>query len=287
VAKSTSELGGAELYQALAPIYDDWQASGGMTPFALVTATKLAPLLEREARARAAEPAAGAFSFLDLGCGTGTLLGALRARQPGWRLTGVDASAAMLTVAAGKSAIRTIGLARAALARPLPFLQTFDAAGVFYDTLNHLVDLPALSRTFAALAAVIRPGGLLVFDVTNRRGFERWWRGRNDFRGRSWQVSVEARFDPTTELGRAEVIIARGGQPAASFPLLERHLPEREVARSLAAAGFTVERTEGWAPFPNDIEGKTWWVARLSPKSKIGHQIDTTPWPVTQGSASI
>jgi SAM-dependent methyltransferase len=257
-----SEGGGAELYQALAPIYDDWQASDGMVPFALVTSAKLAPLLEREARARAALPGAGGFSFLDLACGTGILLGALRAQRPDWRLAGADASAAMLAVAARKPALRSVGLARAALDRPLPFRRTFDAAGIFYDALNHLIDPPDLRRAFSALAAALRPGGLLVFDVTNRRGFERWWRGRNDFRGRTWQVSVEARFDPTTELGRAEVIIGRAGQPAASFPLLERHFPDSEVAGALAAAGFEVERTEGWAPFANDIEGKTWWIAR-------------------------
>jgi SAM-dependent methyltransferase len=261
-----SERGGADLYQALAPIYDDWQASDGMMPFALVTGAKLAPLLDREARVRAVRlgTGAGAFSFLDLGCGTGTLLGALRAQQPGWRLAGADASAAMLAVAARKPALRSIGLARAALDRPLPFRQTFDAVGAFYDALNHLTDPSGLRRAFSALAAVVRPGGLLVFDVTNRRGFERWWRGRNDFRGRSWRVSVEARFDPTTELGRAEVIIAGPGQPAASFPLLERHFPHGEVAAALAETGFRVERTEGWAPFANDIEGKTWWIARSS-----------------------
>jgi SAM-dependent methyltransferase len=259
-----SERGGADLYQALAPIYDDWQASDGMMPFALVTSAKLAPLLEREARARAAQPGAGPFSFLDLACGTGTLLGALRAPHPDWRLAGADASAAMLAVAARKPALLSIGLARAALDRPLPFRRSFDAAGVFYDALNHLTDPSDLRRAFSALATVLRPGGLLVFDVTNRRGFERWWRGRNDFRGLSWQVSVEARFDPQAALGRAEVIIAHEGQPAASFPLLERHFPSGEVAAALAAAGFEIERTEGWAPFAQDIEGKTWWVARLA-----------------------
>jgi SAM-dependent methyltransferase len=273
-----SDGGGADLYTALAPLYDDWQASDGMTPFALVTAAKLAPLLEREARARASglyegrspdgssrERPDAQFSFLDAGCGTGTLLEALRARRPSWRLAGVDASAAMLAVAARKPNASTLELARAALERALPFERRFHAAGVFYDTLNHLPDLSALERAFTALAAVLRPGGLLVFDLTNQGGFERWWRGRNDFRAPSWQISIEARFDPETETGRAGVTIARGdGEAARSFQLVERHFAEDEVRHRLASAGFTVERTAGWAPFANDIEGKTWWIARAS-----------------------
>ncbi len=275
-----SEVGGAELYQALAPIYDDWQASDGMTPFALVTGAKLAPLLEREARARAALGARATgrgFSFLDVGCGTGTLLGSLRAQQPTWRLAGLDASAAMLAVAARKPLAHTIGLVGATLDRPFPFVRAFDVVGAFYDTLNHLPDPPALARAFAALCAVVRPGGLLVFDLTNRRGFERWWRGRNDFSGPGWRISVEARFDPTHEIGQAQVTIAAGGAPSRSFQLLERHLPEPDVGRALMAAGFAVERTEGWAPFAADVEGKTWWVARLPSNSHINGRIDVVP----------
>jgi SAM-dependent methyltransferase len=261
--------GGADLYTALAAIYDDWQSSDGMQPFALVAAAKLAPLLEREARARG--PSGDSFSFLDLGCGTGTLLDALRRRQPAWRLTGVDGSAAMLAVARRKSTAQTLGLARVPLEGPLPFCRRFDAAGAFYDTFNHLPDPAALARAFAAIAAVLRPGGLLIFDLTNRNGFERWWRGRNDFRGPDWRISIEARFEATSDIGQADVTILREGvgRLAQSFRLRERHLPEPQVVTGLAAAGFTVERTEGWAPFAHDIEGKTWWVARLSDKRQV------------------
>ena len=259
-----TEGGGADLYQALAPIYDDWQSSDGMTPFALVTFAKLIPLLEREAASptRSRRP----FSFLEIGCGTGTLLGALRAERPTWRLAGADASAAMLGVAARKPGARTLTLALARLEQPLPFIRGFDAAGVFYDTLNHLADPPALARALAALSAVLRPGGLLVFDVTNRLGFERWWRGRNEFSGRRWRVVVEARFDAACHLGRAEVTIA-AEEGVRSFQLVERYLSDDDVRDALGAAGLTVERTESWAPFASDVEGKTWWVARLGLKS--------------------
>ena len=78
--------------------------------------------------------------FLDLGCGTGTLLLALRALHPGWRLCGVDVSPGMLAVAGGKPGHESVLWARARLPAPLPFTERFDVVGAFYDTLNHLPD---------------------------------------------------------------------------------------------------------------------------------------------------
>jgi hypothetical protein len=63
----------AGVYDALAPVYD---AMGGAR-FATLVADRLDPLLSSDRGA-----------FLDLGCGTGALLCALRERHPGWRLSG-------------------------------------------------------------------------------------------------------------------------------------------------------------------------------------------------------
>ena len=243
-----------DLYDALAPIYDAWQAANEMRPFALVTHAKLAPLLAREA-------GAGPFAFVDLGCGSGTLLHALRADRPDWRLAGADASRGMLTVARAKPAATSIAWARAGLGAPLPFRPQFDAAGCFYDTLNHLPDEAALAAALAAAAHVVRPGGLVVFDVTNRLGFERWWRGTSRFRAAGWRLTIEAEFDPARARGTATVGIDRQGR-AQSFALVERLVVDAEIERALAAAGLAVESSEAWSPFEIDVPGKTWWVAR-------------------------
>jgi SAM-dependent methyltransferase len=249
------------LYDAIAPIYDEWQAWNGMTPFALVTAAKLAPLLEREAEAIAAHRPAP-FAVLDIGCGTGALLLKLRERRPDWRLAGVDGSTGMLAAASAKPRARTVTWTRAPLAGPLPYAaEAFDAIAAFYDTMNHVLEAETLGRALAAVATVLRPGGLFAFDVTNRIGFERWWRGRNDFRGVDWRVTVDAQFDPHTTLGTAEITIVRPGF-RRTFRLTERLFTEQEVQRRLAAAGFTVERADPWSPFPWDAPGKTLVVGR-------------------------
>jgi SAM-dependent methyltransferase len=244
-----------ELYDTLAPIYDDWQASNGMRPFGLVTLTKLLPELEREARG-------GRLSFADVGCGTGTLLDELAAAHPDWRLVGVDASPGMLAVAQAKPHAPAIGWLRARLGDPLALAERpFDAAGCFYDTLNHLPDPHALGRALSSIASAVRPGGLVAFDLTNRLGFERWWRGCNDFRAASWRLTVDARFDRSTGTGTAEIRIERAGRSRA-FPFVERLWDDAVLRRALAAAGLRLERAEPWSPFNLDAPGKTWHLAR-------------------------
>lgn len=249
-------MGGVgQLYDALAPIYDDWQSCDGMIPFAEVVRAKLEPMLREHAGGRP-------LAFLDVGCGTGTLLCGLRAQHPGWRLAGIDGSAAMLDVAARKPDAGSILWARGALGAPLPFAGPFDAAGCFYDTLNHLGDAEALQRTFGALAAVVRPGGLLVFDVTNEDGFPRWWRGCPTFGGDGWHMTLDMRFDAGRQLGLAQVELAVAGRPVERFHLAERLFKRSLVAGALSGSGFEPIAERPWAPFAGDWAGKTWWVAR-------------------------
>jgi SAM-dependent methyltransferase len=241
-----------DLYDALAPIYDGWQASAETTPFALVTEAKLSPQLERVARG-------DGFSFLDLGCGTGMLLAALRAAHPDWRLAGIDASPGMLAVASRRPGAGTIAWLRAALDRPLPLARRFDAAGAFYDTLNHLPDLRTLTDAFTGVARVLQPGGLFAFDVTNRLGFERWWHGTRRFTAAHWRITIDAAF--IGEVGWAEVEIEREGRRPRHFQLREQLYDDDQILSALRAAGLTPEDRQLWSPFELDVPGKTWWVA--------------------------
>ncbi len=252
-----------DVYAALAPIYDDWQCSDGMIPFAELVRAKLDPLLRVEARRRLDRGLDGRFAFLDVACGTGTLLAGLRADHPTWRLAGVDGSPAMLGICARKTGAGGIALGRSTLEGPLPFAARFDAVGCFYDALNHLTDAAGLQRAIAAMAAALRPGGLLAFDVTNADGFARWWRGKPQFAGDGWRLTIDMRFDDQQQLGLADVAIALGGAPASRFTLRERHFPRAAVLEALAAARLVPIAEQPWAPFDGDLAGKTWWVARL------------------------
>lgn len=96
-------------------------------------------------------------AVLDVGCGTGALLRALREVEPTARLRGVDLTPAMLRVAARKLA-RGAGLA-AADAVALPFADgSFDLV-VSTSSFHYWADPVA---GLSEMARVARPGGRLV-----------------------------------------------------------------------------------------------------------------------------
>jgi SAM-dependent methyltransferase len=102
----------------------------------------------------------GVADVLDVCCGTGLLAAELAAR--GYRVTGVDASEAML--ARARSLLGPgVPLIRATLP-DLPVEKIFDAATSTLDGFTYLAP-ETLGPTMEALARALRPGGWLVFDV--------------------------------------------------------------------------------------------------------------------------
>jgi SAM-dependent methyltransferase len=95
---------------------------------------------------------------LDVGCGTGFVLGAIGRHRPGLRLVGVELAERGLELAAS----RAPGAELLRLdARELPFEAEFDVVGAF-DVLEHLGDEDAV---LAAMARAVRPGGAVLVTV--------------------------------------------------------------------------------------------------------------------------
>lgn len=96
--------------------------------------------------------------LVDLGCGTGVVGAALAARFPGRRLTGVDASPAMLTEAGATGLYDRLIKADVAVWSP-----EVPPALVFSNAVLHwLPDHPAL---LPRLAGVLCPGGVLAVQM--------------------------------------------------------------------------------------------------------------------------
>jgi SAM-dependent methyltransferase len=244
-----------DAYDALAPVYDQL---GGWRWFGAAIAERVEALIaNRGLGARAGDP----LTMLDLGCGAGWLLDALHAAHPRWRLVGADASRPML-----REASRTTGgavlLARAVMPAPLPFGPAFDVVGSFHDTLNHLPDDDALAATFQAVAAVLRPQGLFVFDLTNEHGFTSWWRRGVDIEGDGFHYLCAYDYDPATRRATADVALTRGGR-RQTLTVTQRHFSAPVVESALRAAGFRLDIAAPWSPLKKDDPGKTWFVAQI------------------------
>ncbi len=107
---------------------------------------------------------------LELGCGTGLLTRYLV--NAGHRVIATDASPAMLDRA--RRAVPNVELRQLVLPDdPLP---QADAVVGIGHVLNYLSDEAAVARALAAMAAALRPGGVLAFDLCDLR----WGEARRD-----------------------------------------------------------------------------------------------------------
>lgn len=114
-------------------------------------------------------------SLLDLGCGTGQLAHLFLER--GFRVTGLDLSAAMLEyarelcadyIATGQARFERGDIARFSMA------DHFGLVTATYDVLNHLEDLDALRQCFRSVFPLLVDEGKFIFDLNTRLGLRRW-----------------------------------------------------------------------------------------------------------------
>ena len=194
--------------------------------------------------------AAGA-AILDIGCGTGRHTIALAER--GYRMTGLDLSAAMLTKAAEKAQAAQLQVTLVhASATNFSFAERFDAAiclceGAF--GLLSQVDDP-VEQPLAILNNVsrsLRPQAMAIFTVLNGAAMLR----------RYQQADVTAgRFDPITMTEQADYVPLEG-QP--SVTVRERAFVATELRLLFRLAGLEVRHIWGgtagnWGHRPLDLD---------------------------------
>jgi SAM-dependent methyltransferase len=125
-------------------------------------------------------------TVLELGCGSGLLTKELVAG--GHKVIATDASAAMLSLLEEQ---HLPGVETGLLQLPCP-LPAADAIVGVGHVLNYLPSTAAINRTWAAIAAALRPGGVLALDICDLE----WGRARRSAKlharqGEDWSVVTE------------------------------------------------------------------------------------------------
>ena len=138
---------------------------------------------------------------LDLCCGSGHVTKELVRR--GYRVTGVDNSAALIELAARELPDADL---RVSDARELPFDGEFEAALSTFDSLNHILELDGLRRAIAGAFRALRCGGLFVFDMNLEEAYtadlHQW---SVDLRENSAGL-VRGHFDMVTKRASTELV---------------------------------------------------------------------------------
>lgn len=204
----------------------------------------------------------GVRSVLDLCCGTGLLAAELIAR--GYRVVGVDASAAMLARARER-----LGADVVLAEMTLPDLEVeglFDAAVCTFDGFNYLTP-DELRRTMAAIALRLRPVGWLVFDLHTDAMMDFTVSNpvvAGESAGNDFVISSVVDPDARTCDTRIELTNPREGEPFCEHHRQYFH-SDTEVRASLRDAGFTVTAVgEEYTHRPLDASTlRATWSARL------------------------
>jgi glycine/sarcosine N-methyltransferase len=115
---------------------------------------------------------------LDAACGTGHHAIALASR--GYQVVGADLSGAMIQRARENASAHgvEVSFVVAGLGGFSALGETFDAAICLGNSLPHLLSAHAVAGALVDLAAVLRPGGLLIIQ---NRNFDRVWARRERF----------------------------------------------------------------------------------------------------------
>lgn len=178
------------VYDAFAPIYDDWFPDTADVPFYVELARETdGPLVE-------------------LAIGTGRVAIPV-ARETGRRVLGIDSSPAMLAQARERAAAAGIDLELRE--GDMRDLELDEPAGLVYCPARSLGHLPTWAdrrRVFELVHAGLRPGGrfawnFFVFDPANAAANDGEWLEQNGIRHRIDHAKHDNRVDITLESGDA------------------------------------------------------------------------------------
>lgn len=179
---------------------------------------------------------------VDCACGTGLL--SIRLAKYGYQVTGLDISEDMLMQAAinARNAGQRIQFVRMDM-RSIALHRPADAIISTCDGVNYLTDISELNSFFSKAYNIIRPNGLILFDISTRYKLEHVL-GDNTFADDGDDVAYiwKNTYDPETKLSQMELSLFIK-QSNVYERVYEYHVQRahsiNEIKSALDRAGFT------------------------------------------------
>lgn len=211
----------------------------------------------------------GRKTVVDCACGTGELT--LRLAAAGHAVIGQDLSEDMLRIAGEKARRARLGIPfiRQDMRR-LSLHKRVDAIVSACDGVNYLASRKALSEFLQSAYAALKPGGILLFDISSRYKLSTVL-GSNTFaldEGDSAYIWQNA-YDGETKLVRMDLtFFVEDGESGRYDRFTETHIQrahsEREVRAALENAGFVnIEAYEAFTlDAPKDTTERLQFAAR-------------------------
>lgn len=257
-----------DAYIDFAVLYDEWQALYPR-PFAVA----LAPRIEAAVKKHGSRvPVLG-----DLACGTGTFAHWWAQRHRGWKVYGTDLSDAMIA-SARKPTSPVRKKVTPADRAPQFFVQDLAAtslpekAGVLsclFDSMNHLLAAPAMSRMLKRVRESLAPDGLFIFDLIEEERFAETFEGFSIIDGPDLYVGMQMGSEERRGVlyGDATFTFFRRQTEhwgRLEFNLRERCWREAELRPLIAKSGLSVVDIETIDPSedPDVYVPRTLWICR-------------------------
>ena len=193
--------------------------------------------------------------ILDLCCGTGQL--AQQLAEQGYRVTGIDGSAEMLRYTEENAPVVEFIHADVRYFR-LPY--KYRAVISVFDSLNHIMSIKELKSVFGCVYNVLRKGGLFMFDLNTKAGYEKEWGGNYNIIEDDHVCAHLSTYNTKRRIATFDATVFRlidGDWYRNDFVLYQKCHSTARVKSALKSVGFMDIETYGFD-----------WLAGLIPLNK-------------------